>query len=124
MNFLKAHAGPHHRGSKWLTFSPMRPWELPMVPACYAVYINGELVYVGQTVDLRNRFNLHRFRHSYGKTIITPWGDVPPDSVIQIKARISEKVGDWAMREVRLIRRLKPKFNDRLKGRKPAGVAA
>lgn len=92
---------------------------LPNVPAVYAVFIDGSLVYVGQTVDLRNRFSEHNIRYGYARILITPWCDVPETAVLSLRFSRSRKYGDWAMRELRLIRRLKPRFNQRGRGRKP-----
>lgn len=91
---------------------------LPREPGVYAVYFNGTLSYIGQTVDLRNRFSEHRFRHGYAKNIVTPWGDYPDDTTIVIKFSRSRRYGDWAMRELRLIRRLLPRLNVNGRGRK------
>ncbi len=77
----------------------------------YAVYFDGRLVYVGSTNSLSNRFSGHAFRYGYGKTIITPWCEVPEDARIDIKAKPSRRLGDWAMWEIRLIARLRPEFN-------------
>lgn len=90
---------------------------LPSVACCYAVYLDGVLRYIGSTSDLRNRFTGHGFRHSYGRTFITPWGEFDLPLSITIKYSPSRRHGDWLMREARLIRRLKPSFNKRLKGR-------
>lgn len=102
----------------WKVFSWRDLTEMPRQPAVYAVYINGELIYIGQSVDLRNRFYEHKIRYSYAKEIRLPWVDVPDDTEVTIKASISRKYGDWAMRELRLIRRLKPRFNIHGRGRK------
>ena len=51
--------------------------QLPAVACVYAVYFDDSLVYLGSSVDVRNRFSEHKFRHGYGKNIITPWGDIP-----------------------------------------------
>lgn len=91
---------------------------LPRAPGVYAIYFDGELRYIGQTVDLRNRFSEHRFRYGYAKNIITPWGDVPDTAVIIIKYSLSRRYGDWAMRELRLIRSLRPRYNVNGRGRK------
>ena len=92
--------------------------ELPIVPCCYAIYLNGSLKYIGSTNNLRNRFSGHAFRYSYGKSFITPWGDFPLPLNFSIKYRPSKKYGDWLMIEARLIKRLQPVFNLKLKGRK------
>lgn len=108
-------------GTRWIKFNALRPSLMPAEAACYAVYWNGRLVYIGQTTDLRNRFHLHNFRLGYANNIHTPWGHNCPDTdVFTVKARFSERLGDWAMREIRLIRRLRPEFNSHHKGRKVA----
>lgn len=98
--------------SKWQEFGILpRVGTLPNKPCVYAVYFDGRLVYVGQTNRLQNRFCEHKFRHGYGKEIITPWGDVPGTTRVTIKVGFSIRYGDWAMREIRLIHRLKPVLN-------------
>jgi hypothetical protein len=78
-------------------------------PACYAVYIDGGLVYIGSTVNLRCRLAGHKIQISrYSSWIITPWGD---GRTVFVKYRPSRSYGDWAMVELRLLRRLKPKGN-------------
>lgn len=84
---------------------------LPSKPCVYAVYFDGRLVYIGQTNNLMNRFSSGRFRHGYENEIITPWGEIPGGTVVTIKAKYSERYGDWAMWEIRLIHRLQPEFN-------------
>lgn len=92
--------------------------SLPPTACCYAIYLNGSLMYIGSTNNLRNRFCGHQFRYSYGKSFITPWGDFPIPLDFKIKYRPSKRYGDWLMVEARLIRRLQPEFNKKLKGRK------
>jgi excinuclease UvrABC nuclease subunit len=109
----------------WVEFDYLANMRgLPSVACCYAVYFDEELVYVGSTNDLRNRFSGHAFRHGYGKNIHTPWGEFPNTLKFNIKYKPSVKYGDWLMREARLIRRLQPRFNKKLKGRKVALLSA
>lgn len=103
--------GRDWRGSKWVTLD----WEIfsnyiPGLPACYVVYLDGVLSYVGQTHNLRERLKGHRLRHGYAKNFHTPWGS--PLKLV-IKARFPDRHGDWAMRELRLLKRLKPGANKR-----------
>ena len=93
---------------------------LPRCAGVYAVYFDDELVYIGQSCDISNRFSEHKFRYGYGKNIITPWGDVPETIRIKVKVKASKRLGDWAMHEIRLIHRLRPQFNRQHKGRKRA----
>lgn len=100
--------------SKWLMFDLLtrRPKSsLPDRPCVYAVYFGCDLVYIGQTNRLCNRFAEHKFRRGYANEIITPWCELPGDTQVTIKAKFSERYGDWAMWEIRLIHRLKPIFN-------------
>ncbi len=48
--------------SDWvvLQFSPALIW--PKRPCCYVVYMDGKLVYIGQTNDLSRRVAGHKFR--------------------------------------------------------------
>lgn len=85
--------------------------DFPHKACVYAVYFDKTLVYVGQTNRLKNRFAEHKFRHSYGTEKITPWGYVPGSTKIWVKVKFSKRYGDWAMWEIRLIRKLQPVFN-------------
>lgn len=85
--------------------------ELPRKAGCYAIYLDGQLVYIGQSNDIRNRFSEHKIRYCYSKEVATPWGDFPDTSIITVKVKESRRLGDWAMWEIRLIRRLRPVFN-------------
>jgi len=106
--------------SKWKKFGlyPNKT-TLPNKACVYAVYFNDSLVYIGQSSSLSNRFSGHAFRYGYAKIIHTPWADIPIDTKIDIKAKFSEKLGDWAMWEIRLIRKLKPLFNRHHKNKRP-----
>jgi len=100
--------------SKWHRFEILPKsagFTLPAKPCVYVVYFDDHPVYVGQTNRLSNRFNEHKFRFGYGNEIITPWGDIHKRTRISLKAKFSERYGDWAMWEIRLIRKMQPKFN-------------
>lgn len=92
------------------------PWYgLPAAPACYAIYVNGTLEYVGATVDLRARIHKHGIDFAHYKNVIeTPWGRA---RTVLLKYRPSVKYGDWAMVELRLIHRLHPPENKRDAGK-------
>lgn len=94
-------------------------WNLPNLPAVYALYFDGELKYIGQSRDLRNRFaqGYRSMRYGYARNVHTPWGEFPDTTVIEIKFHHGWRLGDWAMREIRFITRLKPVFNTHHKGR-------
>lgn len=91
--------------------------NMPVVACCYAIYLDGILKYIGSTNNLRNRFSGHAIRYGYAKNIHTPWGDFPSSIIFIIKYKPSTKYGDWLMREARLIKKIKPPFNRKLKGR-------
>ena len=98
--------------SKWKKFGLFPDKSaLPNKPCVYGVYFNDDLVYIGQSTSLSNRFSGHAFRWGYAKNIHTPWQVISSDVRIDIKAKFSERLGDWAMWEIRLIRRIKPLFN-------------
>jgi hypothetical protein len=99
------------RPGVWRSFSPFDADGLPQLPAVYAIYFDGELVYIGQTSNLRGRFKSHNVRHGYARNFHTPWGSLPGTAAITAKAKPSRRYGDWAMIELRLIRRLRPRLN-------------
>lgn len=80
----------------------------PTTGGCYAVYLDGQLSYVGCAQNLRARLSTYRFREGYGGGWFTPWGQCRS---VRVKVRSSHRFGDWAMHEIRLIRRLRPMLN-------------
>lgn len=122
MTKCEAHENRVFSGSKnprWVEVVFLEAWRnLPKVPCCYAIYFDGQLKYIGSTSDLRNRFSGHAFRYGYAKNLYTPWGSFGLSTDIRLKYSPSKKYGDWLMREARLIRRLQPEFNVKLKGRR------
>lgn len=96
-------------GSRWLSFDGGWPMFAPDSPACYAIYLDGVLSYIGQTASLRKRLAGHKIDLCrYSEHINSTWGQFDK---ITIKAHFGVKFGDWAMRELRLIRRLQPPLN-------------
>lgn len=95
----------------WVAFDPLSPGALPTLPAVYVIFRDGTAVYVGQTVNLRARFSEHRLRPGWSNTTTwsASWGPLAGD--ITAKARFSRRYGDWAMWELRLIKRLQPELN-------------
>ncbi len=73
------------------------PFILPDCPGVYVLYWHGELIYVGSTVSVLNRLEDHRTE-----------GLIRFD---RVKYKLTRKMGDWAMIEVRLIARLRPRLN-------------
>lgn len=110
-----------HKPGRWASYDIMGDiGTLPRIAGVYAVYVGGELVYVGQSGNIANRFSEHNFRYGYGKNIITPWGNYPQDTPMVLKIKRSVRRGDYAMWEIRLIHRLQPCFNKMHRGRKAA----
>jgi len=94
--------------SYWIKCDPLKRYKLPSAPACYVIYMDGRLVYIGQTSNIKTRLSNHDFRYDYGNAIITPWGQCQK---LKMKVNYGRRYGDWAMRELRLIKRLKPSLN-------------
>lgn len=83
--------------------------DLPTSPGCYVVFMDGELIYVGQSINVYKRFKAHKLRMDYhGQTILTPWGKA--NSVV-VKVRRPIRYGDWLGVELRLLRKLHPPGN-------------
>lgn len=95
---------------RWSVYDFDESWDIPEGPGVYVIFGDGKLLYIGQSRFVNRRLknydiNWPRYSSAY---IRTPWGDF--DRVI-VKIRRSAMFGDWAMMELRLIRRLKPPFN-------------
>lgn len=102
------------RLENWVTYDLFPRHGLVQLPHCagvYAIYFDDELIYVGSSTDISNRFCLHKFRYGYARNIHTPWGEVCDEVKVTVKVKRSRRLGDWAMSEIRLITRLKPRFN-------------
>lgn len=85
--------------------------KAPVRTGIYAVYLSGQLVYVGLAVNIRRRLKQHPIRNSPCGTTTTPWGH---GRTVVIKFSLSRRIGDEVRREARLISRLKPRGNRRL----------
>ncbi len=99
------------KSDTWHTFEVEHLDSLPHRAGVYAVFVGGELVYVGQSNDLCVRFRGHNIRCGFDANIKLPWCDVPWATPVYVKVKFSRVLGDWAMWEIRLITRLKPRFN-------------
>ena len=82
--------------------------KAPAAPGCYAIYLDGTLVYIGQSTNVAKRILSYRLNYSWGGSVVTPWGYCED---LFIKYRPSLRYGDWAMVELRLIKRIQPVFN-------------
>lgn len=89
--------------------------RLPNISCVYAMYFNNKLVYIGSTKDLKNRYCGQEIRYGYGKNIKTRWGDFDLDTKITLKYKPIKRYGFWLMLEAKLIRKLQPIFNKKLK---------
>jgi hypothetical protein len=109
---LRRNNPPRIPGTAWRKFAVADPGHIvPELAACYAIFGDGRLVYVGSTENLAERMQGHGFKLArYSNTIHTAWGAF---ANVIIKYRASLKYGDWAMVELRLIRRLQPTGNRR-----------
>jgi excinuclease UvrABC nuclease subunit len=106
-------------GLNWKTICPARE-DPPALPGVYVIFVNGQVAYVGSSMNMRARFVGHKFRFGFARNIHTPWGSFPDTSpggsdAVTCKFRTSRRLGDWLMWEFRLIRRLQPIFNARSK---------
>ena len=93
--------------SAWRTLS--QGWSVPEIAAAYVLCDSVTVYYVGQTASLKGRLSQHGFIVGQGGVFTKRWGFLRG---CQVKFRPSRTYGDWAMIELRLIRRLKPKYNE------------
>jgi hypothetical protein len=97
--------------SRWQTTHFMFP-KLPRKAGVYVIYVQGKPVYVGSSTDLFARVRSYELRHGYGRrNVHTPWGSIDEAGECFVKFKESQRLGDWAMDEIRLIARLSPVFN-------------
>jgi len=87
------------RKNLWFEFDA---FSVPEWPGCYVIYIDGEMVYVGQTENAKMRFRTHRTKGVLKGVL---------ENRIRIKIKLGRRFGEWAMTEIRLIKRLLPKLN-------------
>ncbi len=111
---------PPNRKSQWVfyRYDISDTWDICASPGCYVIYLDDKVGYIGQSTDVRKRIQNHGIRYGYSNHLITPWGKFLS---VSAKVRYGVKLGDWAMREVRLISRLQPRFNCAGSTKKRAG---
>ena len=76
-------------------------------PACYVLYIDGQLSYVGQSNTPAFRFRQHQIRN-FDNMFQTPWGEFED---LYCKIYYPSRYGYESMLEKRLIKKIKPRFN-------------
>jgi len=114
-NFYESPDNPFRSGRNWYNVDPFHPELLPASGGCYAISFGGQLMYIGQTYNLRQRLRSHRIAWRYitvprSELIVTSrWGIFPTPA--GVKVRFSRRYGDSLMYEARLIRRLCPVLN-------------
>ena len=91
--------------------------EVPQA-GCYAVYHDGQLVYIGSSVSLPKRVQQYVVTSPRKRAQNVNGGARRVDGVVvTVKVTGSRRRGDWLMREYRLIQRLKPRDNSTFSGR-------
>lgn len=97
---------------QWHLFDPFTGAGLPRAPGVYVFFFDGRPVYIGSSNNLQGRLWQHRFEYArVSSDQHTPWGFQPGYTVITGKLRVSFRYGEWAMTELRLIKRLQPRYN-------------
>jgi hypothetical protein len=79
------------------TIRGRRRWVIPKCPGTYALYEDGELVYIGSSVNLLDRVRAHINSGRWD-----PW---------RLTAKVSPMASGWAQRERQLVDRLQPRDN-------------
>ncbi|MCA3064722.1 GIY-YIG nuclease family protein [Aquidulcibacter sp.] len=101
------------RPNRWHLFE-LLTMDSPLLPTCagvYVVYFDDELVYVGSSNNVRKRLHEHKFKYGYANNFRSSWGVATESTRVFVKVKPSSRVGQWAMDEIRLINRLRPKGN-------------
>ncbi len=104
------------RAGKWTPIDSilgsMPGWS--RASGCYALYIDGRLVYIGSSGNIYARLSIYRrachisTQTEPGPLLQTPFGS---GGSLTAKIKLSRRYGDWLMVEARLIRRLQPCAN-------------
>lgn len=99
--------------SHWISYANDRSIDLVSTlaePGVYVIYLDGLLQYVGSSSSVRHRLSAYGITE---KRWCKPGGRCRFGSMdrILVKVRYSWKVGEWLMREARLIARLSPPLN-------------
>lgn len=106
-----------HR-SRWISLPGILKegsWkELPAVPGVYVVYSGKTVVYIGSAHNIRNRISSHQVEVRCPGADSHDWRDYPR---LRLKYKTFARFGEWLMVEARLIQRLQPASNRKLKNK-------
>ncbi len=88
--------------SRWSSPLPISAYrKFPRTPGVYAIYEDGALVYIGQSLDMRRRFSSHLKKRP---EIVIP-------GKYTVKFKLTQRLGDFLAWEFRLLHRLRPCWN-------------
>jgi hypothetical protein len=102
------------RGHRWSTYFYHDLPSLPESPGTYVAYSALWVAYVGESSSLRSRWQQHALKvigyDADRQPILShrDWGTI---GEFRLKVRLERRYGERLMREARLIRKLRPKFN-------------
>lgn len=98
----------------WTTISIDDTTSWPRGPGVYALFNMRRLVYIGSAQNLYRRLLEHGIHRVHHASWFPRQGCEPvPRAHLALRIAASRRMGDWLMREYRLVRRLKPCFNVR-----------
>jgi excinuclease UvrABC nuclease subunit len=89
---------------RWFTPTPGR---VPPAPGLYALFSGEQLLYLGSSVNLRDRLT----DHGVGRSWKRPPGRFTAVRRLRVRIALEPRRGRWLMREWRLIDRLRPPMN-------------
>ena len=104
--------------SRWIKCDAIDKENIPKNPGVYCIYFQNiqmlksgkkhKIIYIGSSSKIRYRLEFYGFQLMYSN-----WSYKSKFGIgnFFIKYKISKKYGDWLMDEVRLIRKIQPKFN-------------
>lgn len=106
--------------SFWVSYNIDNLSDIKPLPATYVIYSDKGLIYIGQASNAKLRLGSYKIRPaSYSNGVFHSIKDPEVYSKhILVKVFYSRRMGDWAMREIRLIKRLKPLLNNTHGGQK------
>lgn len=90
--------------SRWLKIKSNEVKNLPEGPGVFALYVDDKLVWISQGLNIRQRVK-DGFRHAFYYKKVSP-------SKCFMKVSLSKSLGDWVLRDLRLMHKLAPKWNN------------
>jgi excinuclease UvrABC nuclease subunit len=92
--------------SRWESISLSERHLLPSLPGVYVLYLDKDIKYIGQSIDLHKRIHDH-----LGNETASKLRNLQNSSRVTVKFKVCFSPNEYLGLEVRLITRLRPEWN-------------